>query len=164
MINPRQRPRIMPFSRIGSWTQADAVWSFWDGLVSCAIRHKIPSPSWFIDYRLMQFASCCLSFLRASSQTWPSPSVSSALFFFYTHSHDWLVGGLCRAVKNHMSQLSDTSALTEARTPVTPALLMEKWRLRHKAYVSVQEKVQERISSACVWFDLINLIVSPGLV
>lgn len=53
MINHCQRPGIMPVSGIGSWTQADAVWSFWDGLVSCAIRHIIPSTSWFIDYRLM---------------------------------------------------------------------------------------------------------------
>lgn len=82
--------------------------------------------------------------------------MSSTLFFFYYYlSHDWLVWAPVSSVKSHMSQLrSDPSAVTETCTLINPALITEKWRLGHTAYVSVLEKVQERIPPACVdWLD-----------
>lgn len=96
MINHCRSPSIMPVSGIGSSTQADAVWSFWDGLVSCAARHVIPSTSWLIDYRLMQFASCCLSCLRGSSRRCPALTCLPPFSFFATphtiglSEHRWL--------------------------------------------------------------------------
>lgn len=83
MINHFQSPRLMHVAGIGSWTQADAVWSFREWLVCCAFRHIIPSTSRFIYYRLMEFASCCLSY---QAFTW--------LRFFVVLLHDWLVWAL----------------------------------------------------------------------
>lgn len=131
MINHCRSPSIMPISGIGSSTQADAVWSFWDGLVSCAVRHVIPSTSWLIDYRLMQFASCCLSCLRGSSRRCPALTCLPPFSFFCNPSYDWLVGAPmaqpCPSVKSHMSHLrSDWFALRESCTLKNPDLLMEK--------------------------------------